>query len=93
MLKLRLARIGKKKQPFYRLTISENTKDTYGPSLEILGSYNPRNKEAQLNNERIQYWLGVGAQMTPTVNNLLIEKGAVKGQKAVSKKAKIKKTK
>jgi small subunit ribosomal protein S16 len=93
MLKLRLARIGKKKQPFYRLTLSENTKDTYGPSLEILGSYNPRSKETQFNSERIQYWLGVGAQMTPTVNNLLIEKGAIKGAKVVSKKAKVKKKK
>jgi small subunit ribosomal protein S16 len=87
MLKIRFSRIGKKKQPYYRLTIAENSRDPFGKSLEILGSYNPRSKELQSNNERIKYWLKNGAQMTPTINNLLVEKGIIEGKKVVASKA------
>jgi len=91
MLKIRLSRIGKKKQPYYRLTIAENTRDTYGKSLEILGSWNPRSKELQSESDRIKYWIGNGAQMTPTVNNLLIEKGIIDGKKMIASKSKARK--
>ena len=81
MLKIRLSRIGKRKQPYYRLTITENARDPYGKALEILGSWNPRTKELQAKNDRIKYWLGHGAQATPTVNNMLIDKGIIEGEK------------
>jgi small subunit ribosomal protein S16 len=80
MLIIRLSRIGKKKQPYYRLTITERHRDPYGRALEILGSYNPRSKKLQAKKERIEYWLNVGAQMTPTVNNLLVRNKVVKGK-------------
>jgi len=91
MLIIRLSRIGKKNKPMYRLIISEKSRDLYGQSLEILGSYNPHSKELQTKAERINYWLGKGAGMSPTVNNLLIEKGIIKGEKIKASKARDKK--
>jgi len=81
MLNIRLSRIGKKNKPMYRLVIMEKSKDPYGRALEILGSYNPYNKELQAKAERINHWLNHGATMSPTVNNLLIEKEIIKGEK------------
>jgi small subunit ribosomal protein S16 len=70
----------------YRLIISEKTKDPYGDSLEILGSYNPFSKELQVKNDRVKYWLEKGAQMSPTVNNLLVEKKIINGKKVMASK-------
>lgn len=81
MLTIRLSRIGKKNKPMYRLIISEKGRDPYGHHLEILGSYNPYAKELQAKGERIKYWLGKGAKMSPTVNNLLIAQGVIEGGK------------
>ena len=81
MLTIRLARIGKKNKPFYRLVISPKQKDLYGNSLEILGSYNPHSKALKVNGERIKYWISRGSGMSPTVNNLLIEKKIIEGKK------------
>ncbi len=86
MLTIRLSRIGKKNQPLYRLIISEKTKDPYGRALEILGSYNPFTKQLQVKNDKIKYWLSKGAQMSPTVNNLLIEKKIIEGKKVTASK-------
>jgi small subunit ribosomal protein S16 len=87
MLKLRLARVGKKKHPIYRLVVSESTKDMYGNHLEILGQYDPHTKANSFNNERISYWMKVGAQASETVYNLLVGTGLItagKKAKAVS---------
>ncbi len=80
MLKIKLARIGKKKAPIYRFIISEVGRDPYGRVLENLGSYNPKSKELQAKAERVNYWLSQGAQMTTTVNNLLVSHQIVKGE-------------
>jgi small subunit ribosomal protein S16 len=88
-----MSRIGKKKQPYYRLTLAENTKDTFGKSHEILGSWNPRSKELVMKEDRIKYWLSKGAQPSVTVNNLLVEKGVIEGKKQTSVKIKKNKTK
>lgn len=86
MLKIKLSRIGKKKYPVYRLVISETARDPYGDHLEILGNYNPHTKDLVVKNDRIKYWLEKGAQMTDTVNNLLVGKKIVEGKSvAVSK--------
>src|SRR3989339_149600 len=85
MLKLRLARVGKKKHPIYRLVVSESTKDMYGNHLEILGQYDPHTKANSFNNERIAYWMSVGAQASETVHNLLVNTGLIKAE---AKKAK-----
>lgn len=91
MLTIKLSRIGKRKKPMYRLIISEKSKDPYGDSLEILGSYNPFTKEIIAQGERINYWISKGAQMTPTVNNLLIDKKVIEGKKVTASKAGTKK--
>ncbi len=86
MLAIRLQRIGKKKQPTYRLVISENAKDTQGDSLEILGHYNPlsKDKTLEIKEDKIKYWLDKGAQPSNTVHNLLIKVGLVTGDKKKS---------
>lgn len=81
MLTIRLSRVGKKNKPMYRLIISEKTRDPYGRSLEILGSYNPYTKELNVKADRIKYWLSQGSGMSATVNNLLIENKIIEGKK------------
>lgn len=95
MLMIRLARLGKKNKPFYRVVISEKTRDLFGTALEILGHYNPMSKEkdTELNKDRILYWLSKGAQASPTVTNLLIRHKIVEGKKIVKKTAKKKEEK
>jgi len=93
MLTIRFSRIGKKKNPIYRLVISEKARDPYGRALEILGTYNPFSKELISKNDRINHWLSVGAQMSASVNNLLIEKKIIKGEKVKASKPKKKEEK
>lgn len=73
MLMIRLSRVGKKKQPSYRVVVIEKTRPRNGRFVEIVGTYNPLVKPAaiQLNAERIKYWLGCGAQPSDTVRSFL----------------------
>lgn len=73
MLMIRLSRIGKKKHPFYRVVVTEKTRPRNGRFVEIVGTYDPAKKPAiiQLNEERVQYWIGKGAQPTDTVRSFL----------------------
>ena len=90
MLTLRLARVGKKKQAFYKLIVSEKTRDTRGTYLEALGNLNPHTNPSTLNvnKERIDHWLKQGATMSATVNNLLVDRKIIKGDKVKAWKAK-----
>ena len=92
MLMIRLAPRGKKNKPFYRIVVSEKTKDLFGNYLEALGYYNPMDKEktVHLEVERIQYWLSKGAQASPSVHNLLVRQqvGGVDPKKIVKAQAK-----
>jgi small subunit ribosomal protein S16 len=77
-LRIRLARGGAKKRPFYKLVVAENTSPRDGKFLERLGSYNPllpKDKQERLvvNVERTKYWLSVGAQSSEKVEKLLSE--------------------
>ena len=81
MLSIRFARTGKKKAPLYSLIVLEKSKDPWGDYTEKLGTYNPHKKIADLNVERIQYWIGIGAQPTATVHNLLVTQGIIKEDK------------
>ncbi len=78
--------MGKKKFPTYRLIISENGRDTHDRYLELLGTFNPHEKENQFKpvTERITYWLSKGAQTSDTVHNMLVNAGIIK--KAEKKK-------
>ena len=91
MLTIRLSRIGKANKPMYRLIISEKTKDPYGKALEILGSYNPHTKDLQVKADRVKYWISQGSGMSATVNNLLIEKKIIAGEKVKASQSKTKK--
>lgn len=75
MVIIRLRRTGKRKEPHFRLIVSDSRKDTTGTYLEAVGYYNPRQQPAmiELNRERIQYWLSKGAQASDTVHNLLVD--------------------
>lgn len=80
MLSIRLSRVGRRKSPTYRLIVSDKRKDPWGKYLELLGHYNPRSKEFVYKADRIAHWVGVGAQASGTVHNLLLKHGLVKGK-------------
>jgi small subunit ribosomal protein S16 len=86
MLAIKLSKTGKTNKKMFRLVISEKGRDPYGDVLEILGSYNPHSKELATKDDRIKYWLSKGAQMTASVNNLLVGKGIVEGKKVTASK-------
>jgi small subunit ribosomal protein S16 len=88
MLSIKLQRIGKKHQPSYRLVVAEARSKMAAPPVEDLGSYQPRTKAAAFKRERVSYWLGVGAQPTVSVHNLLVAQGIVTGAKYAVKMAK-----
>jgi small subunit ribosomal protein S16 len=73
VLTIRLARIGKKKKPYYRVVVIERTRPRDGRVRELVGTYDPLKKPAEikLNGERIKYWLGQGAQPSDTVRSFL----------------------
>lgn len=73
MVALRLTRIGAKKKPSYRVVAVDNRRARDSKTIEILGHYNPRPDpiEIDLKRERIEYWLGVGAQPSDTVKRLI----------------------
>lgn len=83
MLMIRFARRGKKNSPFFRILVSEKTKDLYGTALEELGWYNPATpgKPSELNEDRIRHWLSRGAKASPAVHNLLLAKKVIEGKK------------
>lgn len=73
MLAISLMRMGAKGKPFYRLVVKEKRSKRDGAYLENVGTYNPMAEPAEVNlkHERIQYWIGVGAQPTDTVKSLI----------------------
>ncbi len=81
-LRIRLARGGSKKKPFYRIVVAENTSPRDGKFVERLGSYNPliektKDEYLVINEERAKYWLSIGAQYTERVQKLLSIKNIV----------------
>lgn len=77
MVIIRLARGGSKKRPFYHLTVCDSRVARDGKFLERLGFFNPgaRGQEERLrvNLQRLEYWVGKGAQLSPRVANLVKE--------------------
>ncbi len=69
MLRIRLRRVGAKRQPSYRIVIAESTTSRDSKSLEVVGFYNPRTEPetVQINEERALYWLSVGASPSDAV--------------------------
>jgi len=76
-VRIRLARQGAKKKPYYRIVVANSESRRDGSFLEIVGTYNPITNPAEvtLKQERVEYWLGEGAKPTDTVRSLMKDKG------------------
>lgn len=79
MLKIRLARVGRKNLPFYHIVVSQNTSPRDSNFLEKLGTYDPlvedEKQKVVIKKERAEYWISVGAQPTEKVSKFLITQG------------------
>ncbi len=78
MVKLRLARAGAKKRPFYRVVVTDSRSPRDGRFIEQIGTYDPKLNPAgfSVDKERMQYWLGTGAQASETLHRLLLKQKA-----------------
>ena len=76
---IRLARVGARKQPHYRVVVIEKDRARNGRSVEVVGTYNPRTEPATVDfkRDRIDFWTGKGAQLSETVGKLLKKNPAV----------------
>jgi small subunit ribosomal protein S16 len=72
-VKIKLARFGKIREPFYRVVVADARTRRSGRAIEAIGKYHPKADPSviELDSERVQYWLGVGAQPTESVLSLL----------------------
>ena len=79
-VKMRLKRMGKKRNPIYRIVVADSRAPRDGRFIELLGTYNPCTNPAQVNlkEEEILKWLNNGAQPSDTVRNLLSKQGIMK---------------
>ena len=70
---IRLARVGARKQPHYRVVVIEKERARNGRSVEVVGTYNPRTTPMSVNlkSDRINYWVSKGAKMSETVTRLV----------------------
>ena len=76
-VRLRMVRRGRKKRPFYSVVAADTAKTRAGSYIEKLGTFDPLLEEngLNLNEERVKYWLGVGASPSDTVANLIKKAG------------------
>lgn len=76
-VKIRLNRMGAKKNPFYRIVVADSRAPRDGRFIEVLGNYDPSQNPAVVNvdEEKVLDWMGKGAQPTDTVKNLFRKKG------------------
>jgi small subunit ribosomal protein S16 len=89
MVKIRLRRMGAKKQPTYRFVVCDAKSPRDGAFIEILGHYNPRTepKTVVVNQEKVKAWLAKGAQPSDPVRRLFAELGLVERAPIYPKKA------
>lgn len=81
MVRIRLKRIGMKKNPFYRVVVADERSPRDGRFIEEIGTYNPMKQPAEIkiDNEKAVAWIKNGAQPTDTVRVLLKKSGAIEG--------------
>ncbi len=77
MVKLRLIRLGKKKQPFYRIVAMDNRSPRNGKALANIGTYDPMRAQLEIDEPSAQDWLRRGAKMSETVEALLHSQGVL----------------
>jgi small subunit ribosomal protein S16 len=82
MVKIRLRRMGAKKQPTYRFVVADSRSPRDGKFIEILGHYNPRTepRTVEVNEVKAKEWLAKGAQASNTVARLFAEKGIMEAR-------------
>ena len=85
MVKIRLRRMGAKKNPYYRIVVADSKSPRDGRFIEEIGTYNPlvSPSEITINRERAEYWIKNGAQPTDTVRALIKKASAVEEVKEV----------
>lgn len=90
MVKIRLRRIGAKKHPIYRIVVADSRTARDGRFIEVVGTYDPNQNPPAITvkNDRIEYWLGNGAQPTDTARGLLKTQGFLGGVTSKSAEAK-----
>ena len=81
-VKIRLRRVGRKKNPMYRIVIADSKSPRDGKFIEVIGTYAPRQSEGGLavKSDRANHWLDVGAQPSDTVRSLLRKAGVLKAR-------------
>ncbi len=79
-MKIRLARVGRKKAPFYRLVVADSHKSRDGRFIEIIGVYHPLRTEPnfRVDEDRALHWLRVGAQPSDTVRSIFKKLGILR---------------
>ena len=82
MVRIRLRRVGRKKNPIYRIVVADSQSPRDGKFIEVIGQYAPRQQEGGLNVklDRADHWLNVGAQPSDTVRSLLRRAGLLKAR-------------
>jgi small subunit ribosomal protein S16 len=85
VIKLRLKRLGKKREASYRIVVAPSTSRRDGRPIAEVGFYNPRNDEVRLDEAAIADWLKKGAQPTDTVRSLLAKANLIEAKKRVFK--------
>ena len=96
MVKMRLFRMGDKKNPIYRVVVVDSRKAATGEYIDCVGHYNPHTNPVELtiDNEAAKAWIAKGVQPTETVKNLLVKTGAMeKSEKLSAPKTRAKKSK
>ncbi|MBI3957004.1 MAG: 30S ribosomal protein S16 [Candidatus Kerfeldbacteria bacterium] len=83
MIILRLARFGRKNKPTFRIVVQDKRRAPSSVVIETIGHYNPTTQPATfvVKADRATYWLGQGAKLSDTLNNLLIEHKVISGDK------------
>ena len=82
MITIRLFRIGKKKQPSYKIVVTDKKNPPSGGRfIDEVGFYDPITKEKSVNGDKVKYWVSKGASVSDTVHNLLVTEGILETKK------------
>lgn len=85
-VRIRLARMGAKKKPFYRIVAADSAAPRDGKYLEILGYYNPMKdpSEVKVHEAKVAYWMGKGARVSESAGAILKRQGLLKSRSAAN---------
>ncbi len=82
MITIRLFRIGKKRQPSYKIVVTDKKNPPSGGRfIDEVGFYDPITKNKSINGDKVKYWVSKGASVSDTVHNLLVKEGVIEDKK------------